>query len=227
LERFLLIAPVLLFSMVAHEYAHGRAALAQGDETAQQLGRLTFNPMKHIDPIMTIFMPIITFIGSGGTMAFGGAKPIPVQPDNFTHRVRGDIIVSLAGIAANIGIAILLVPLTIALWYLGRLLPDLNDSISILQVMFFNGIAVNLVLAAFNLFPIPPLDGSHVAKYLMPKSWAARYERVGAYGIVILLVLLNFGRPVFDAWMKPAMLLIDVAARFLAPYVIPSPWTSI
>lgn len=213
--------------MVAHEYAHGRAALAQGDDTAHQLGRLTFNPAKHIDPFMTIIMPIVTFVGSGFTMAFGGAKPIPVQPDNFRNRVRGDIIVSLAGIAANIAIAILLVPLTIALWYLGRLVPNLNDSISILQVMFFNGIAINLVLAAFNLFPIPPLDGSHVAKYLMPKSWAARYERVGAYGIVILLVLLNFGRPVFDAWMKPAMLLVEFARHLIAPFVIPSPWTSL
>ncbi len=213
--------------MVAHEYAHGRAALAQGDDTALKLGRLTFNPVKHIDPVMTIFMPIITFVGSGGTMAFGGAKPIPVQPDLFANRVRGDIIVSLAGIAANIGIAILLVPLTIALWYLGRLLPDLSSSISIVQVMFFNGIAINLVLAAFNLVPIPPLDGSHVAKYLMPKAWAVKYERFGVYGIVVLLVLLNFARPVFDAWMKPAFLLVDFAARFLAPFVIPSPWTSV
>src|SRR5258705_5934731 len=88
--------------MVAHEYAHAEAAYRQGDSTAYMLGRLTFNPLKHIDPFMTILLPIITAVGSGGRWAFGGAKPGPVNPRNFRHFVRGGIIVSLAGIAANL-----------------------------------------------------------------------------------------------------------------------------
>lgn len=211
--------------MVAHEYAHGYAALTQGDDTAFMLGRLTWNPVKHIDPIFTILIPALTLMTYH--VAFGGAKPVPVNPSKYTNYRRGDIIVSLAGIVTNLGLAVIMIPVIVGLGLLGRALPVIGDSAALLQVMFTYGININLVLAAFNLIPIPPLDGSHVAKYLMPKSWAARYERVGAYGIVILLVLLNFGRPVFDAWMKPAMLLVDFAARFLAPYVIPSPWTSV
>src|SRR5688572_6088105 len=101
-QYFALVVPVLLFSMVAHEYAHGYAALKQGDPTAYQLGRLTWNPLKHIDPFMTVLMPILTWFGSGGGMMFGGAKPVPVNPRHYRHYRRGDIIVSLAGIATNL-----------------------------------------------------------------------------------------------------------------------------
>lgn len=96
--RFILLAaPILLFSMVAHEYAHGWAALKQGDPTAYQLGRLTWNPAKHIDPFMTIVLPLISLLVGG--VILGGAKPIPVDPRNYRHYRRGDIIVSLAGIS--------------------------------------------------------------------------------------------------------------------------------
>ncbi|HYU51873.1 MAG TPA: site-2 protease family protein, partial [Gemmatimonadaceae bacterium] len=84
-QYFILVAPVLLFSMVAHEYAHGYAALKQGDTTAYMLGRLTWNPLPHIDPFLTIIMPLLTFVGSHGTMAFGGAKPVPVVPRNYRN----------------------------------------------------------------------------------------------------------------------------------------------
>jgi Zn-dependent proteases len=110
-QTFILIAPVLLFSMVAHEYAHGYAALRNGDPTAYQLGRLTWNPVKHIDPFMTILLPIMTFLGSHGTMLFGGAKPVPVNPRNYRNFKKGDIIVSLAGVTTNVIIALLCVPL--------------------------------------------------------------------------------------------------------------------
>jgi Zn-dependent protease len=91
-QQFILIAPVLLFSMVAHEYAHGYAALKNGDPTAYQLGRLTWNPAKHIDPFLTIILPLITFLTAG--IAFGGAKPVPVNPRNYRNFKKGDIIVS-------------------------------------------------------------------------------------------------------------------------------------
>src|SRR5947199_981611 len=92
LQTVLFVAPVLLFSMVAHEYAHGYAALRQGDQTALMLGRLTFNPIKHIDPWMTIMLPALLWIGSGGRMMFGGAKPVPVNPRNYRNYRRGDLI---------------------------------------------------------------------------------------------------------------------------------------
>src|SRR5467141_5421255 len=100
--EFLLWAPVLLFSMVAHEYAHAEAAYRQGDTTAYMLGRLTLNPLKHIDPFMTVILPLVLWFGSHGTYTFGGAKPVPVNPRNYRHFVRGDVIVSLAGIAVNL-----------------------------------------------------------------------------------------------------------------------------
>src|SRR5688572_33343235 len=91
LQNILFVAPVLLFSVIAHEYAHGYAALKQGDPTALELGRLTWNPIKHIDPFLTIIMPVVMYMASG--IALGGAKPVPVNPLNYRHRKRGDIIV--------------------------------------------------------------------------------------------------------------------------------------
>src|SRR3954447_1320022 len=95
LQGLLIFAPVLLFSVIAHEYAHGYAALRQGDQTALMLGRLTWNPIKHIDPVMTLLLPLILWKSSGGRMLLGGAKPVPVNPRNYRNFKRGDIIVSL------------------------------------------------------------------------------------------------------------------------------------
>ena len=105
---FVLVAPMLLLSMVAHEYAHGYAALKQGDNTALMLGRLTWNPLKHIDPWLTVIMPLVSFFIAG--VAFGGAKPVPVNPRLYRNYKRGDIIVSLAGVATNLVLAVLLLP---------------------------------------------------------------------------------------------------------------------
>lgn len=218
------MAPVLLFSMVAHEYAHGYAALKQGDPTAYQLGRLTWNPVKHIDPFMTVILPLITFFGGG--FIFGGAKPVPVQPRNYAHYRRGDIIVSLAGVAVNLVLALLCTLIIIPLGMLGQALPSAASTIGILQRMLEFGILFNLILVFFNLLPIPPLDGSHVVKHLLPPRLAARYERVGMYGMVVLLLLLTVGRPVLMWWMSPMGLAFASARRILAPYILPGPWTS-
>src|SRR5471032_866570 len=99
--------------MVAHEYAHGYAALRQGDNTALMLGRLSWNPVKHIDPVMTLIMPLVTFLTMG--IAFGGAKPVPVNPRNYLNYRRGDIIVSLAGVATNLLLAVILTILIVPL----------------------------------------------------------------------------------------------------------------
>jgi Zn-dependent protease len=223
-QTFLLIAPVLLFSMVAHEYAHGYAALRQGDATAYQLGRLTWNPIKHIDPFMTVLLPIMTFFAGG--FLFGGAKPVPVNPRNYRNYKRGDIIVSLAGVATNAVIAVLCVGCIVLFGVIARALPGSAETFALLQRMFYYGIVFNLVLVFFNLLPIPPLDGSHVMKYLLPPAWSLRYQRLGMYGMVILLLLLTVGRPVLTTWMKPMYALLGFAQPFLSPYMITGPWTA-
>ncbi len=218
------MAPVLLFSVVAHEYAHGAAALRQGDATAYQLGRLTWNPVKHIDPFMTVLLPIMTFLFGG--VILGGAKPVPVNPRNYRQYKRGDIIVSLAGVATNLVIALVCVPLFVLFGMLGRAAPAAVPSLAIAQHMLIYGIVLNLVLIAFNLLPVPPLDGSHVMKYLLPPAWALKYQQIGAYGLLILVLLLMWGGPILSIWMRPALLLGEFLLASVSGFGLPSPLTS-
>ncbi len=219
------MAPVLLFSMVAHEYAHGYAALRQGDPTAYQLGRLTWNPLKHIDPFFTVLLPLVTFFAGG--FIFGGAKPVPVQPRNYRNYRRGDIIVSLAGIATNLVLAVLCALLIVVLGVLGRVMPIAADTLAILQFMMRMGVIFNLVLAMFNLLPIPPLDGSHVMKYLLPPSWSLRYQQFGMYGIFVLMIMMmtSIGRPLLYAWMTPVTVAGGAIFRGVSSFILPSQYT--
>src|SRR3954465_3804980 len=146
LTGLFIFVPVLLFSVIAHEYAHGYAALRQGDQTALMLGRLTWNPPKHIDPMMTIIWPAPLLYGSGGKMLLGGAKPVPVNPRNYRNFKRGDIIVSLAGVATNLVIAAACACLIPVLGVAGRGIESLNESAAILQAMMVKGLLLNLVL---------------------------------------------------------------------------------
>jgi Zn-dependent protease len=213
IESILVVVPVLLFSIIAHEYAHGYAALKQGDDTALMLGRLTWNPVKHIDPFMTILLPAMLLIASGGKFALGGAKPVPVNPRKYRRFKRGDIIVSLAGVATNLAIALVCMALIPALAWLARVAPGQQTSLGILQAMMVAGVELNVLLFLFNLIPIPPLDGSHVIKYCMPVSWAVRYARVGRYGLILLIVLFYLPRT-SEFFLRPASMAIGV---FLAP----------
>jgi Zn-dependent protease len=203
-QGLLIFAPVLLFSVIAHEYAHGYAALKQGDQTALMLGRLTWNPIKHIDPMMTIIVPALLWFGSGGRMLLGGAKPVPVNPRNYRNFKRGDIIVSLAGVATNLVIAIACALLIPAFGLLGKSAPGLASSAGILQAMMVQGLMLNLVLIVFNLIPIPPLDGSHVMKYLLPAAISFRYQQISRYGIFILIALMMFAPGTLNLLMTPA-----------------------
>lgn len=224
-ELFILVAPVLLFSMVAHEYAHGYAALRQGDNTALMLGRLTWNPLKHIDPVMTLIMPVVTFLTMG--VAFGGAKPVPVDPRNYRNYRSGDIIVSLAGVATNLVLAVILMVLVVPLGLIGRAIPGVGPSLALLQLMFLYGIVINLLLAGFNLIPIPPLDGSHVLKHLLPPKLAWQYQRFGRYGILLLLALVWLGNGATFSWlMQPVTFLQSAAISVVRPFVLASPWTT-
>jgi Zn-dependent protease len=222
-QSFLLIAPVLLFSMVAHEYAHGWVAMKNGDMTAYSLGRLTWNPIPHIDPFMSILFPLMMFISGGPVL--GGARPVPVNPRNYRNFKRGDIMVSLAGIVTNIIIAIILVPVIIIIGVIGHAVPSAADTLSIFQQMFEFGVYINLGLAAFNLIPIPPLDGSHVMKYLLPPAWGLGYQRLSRFGILILLLLLYAGNSFFNFWFAPVRAVFNGAMAVVAPYSLPSPWT--
>lgn len=210
--------------MVAHEYAHGYAAMKNGDMTAYQLGRLTWNPAKHIDPFMTIILPLLLFIAHAPI--FGGAKPVPVNPRNYRNFKRGDIIVSLAGVATNLVIAILCVPMMILVYAIGSRSDALAAPASVFQLMLLFGIQLNVALAAFNLIPLPPLDGSHVLKYLLPPAWSLSYQRLGRYGLILLFLLISFGRPLLMLWFSPAFALISALQRLVTPYIILSQWTT-
>ena len=221
LQNILFVAPVLLFSVIAHEYAHGYAALKQGDTTAQQLGRLTWNPVKHIDPFLTIIMPLMMGLMSNWRIMLGGAKPVPVNPANYRNYKRGDIIVSLAGVFVNLLIAVGCTGVIALLGYAGRSVAAIHDTVAILQVMMIYGVLINLGLIAFNLIPIPPLDGSHVMKYLLPPAWSLKYQEMGRYGLLILIIMLSFGRGLLDLWMKPAYLVSGFLLASVEPLVLP------
>ncbi len=222
-NSLLLVAPVLLFSVIAHEIAHGYAALRQGDPTAKNLGRLTWNPLPHIDPFMTVLLPVLLIIAHAPFL-FGGAKPVPVDPRNYRNYKRGDIIVSLAGVTTNVAIAIVCAILIVPLGLLGGAVPAAAPTCSILQHMMINGVGINLILTAFNLLPIPPLDGSHVAKYLLPPAWAIQYERAGRFGLLLLMAIFWFAEPVIDAWLTPAAALAGLAEHAVGPFLLAATW---
>jgi Zn-dependent protease len=221
-QGLLLFVPVLLISVIAHEYAHGYAALKQGDTTALMLGRLTWNPIKHIDPFMTVILPLVLFYMTGGRMVLGGAKPVPVNPRNYRNFKRGDIIVSLAGVFVNFLLALAAVVLFVLLGATARALPTVESFFGVLQAMMFMAVRLNLLLLAFNLIPIPPLDGSHVMKYLLPPSLSLRYQQFGRYGIILLVLLLYFGSGLLQAWLRPALAFESWLLRLAQPWALPT-----
>jgi Zn-dependent protease len=219
-QEFLLFVPVLLFSVIAHEYAHGYAALKQGDDTALSLGRLTWNPIKHIDPFMTVLLPLMLAIAHAPIL--GGAKPVPVDPRKYRELKKGDIIVSLAGVFTNLLVAIACVIGIAVFGLLGRFVPALDRTMGILQAMMIFGVQLNLILIAFNLIPIPPLDGSHVFKYLMPASWAYRYVQISRFGIIALLAVMYLAPNALNFWLDPAFKVSNVMVNVVDGTVLPS-----
>jgi Zn-dependent protease len=189
MQELLIALPVLIFSIVLHEVAHGWVARQQGDPTAAQLGRLSLNPITHIDPVGSLLVPTLLALMPGG-LIFGWAKPVPINPRNFRNFKRGDILVSLAGVFVNFLLAIgFTLVMAMSEWLL-RLAPDLATTWFVLRAMAEYGIIINFVLMLFNLIPIPPLDGSHVFAYLLPTRLAYRYRQIGMGGTLIVLLLL-------------------------------------
>ena len=223
LEQILVMVPVLLFSIVAHEYAHAEAAYRQGDQTAYMLGRLTLNPLKHIDPFMTVLFPAI-LIAVHAPFVFGAAKPVPVNPRNYKNYVRGDIIVSLAGIATNLVLFVLFAIAFAVVGLIGRAAAALEGSFAILQQMMAWGMQVNLILAFFNLIPIPPLDGSHVLKFILPPGAGMRFRQLYAFGFLPIFLVVQFLPGVVDVFLWPAGRLMHLAVAVVGGLQLPGGW---
>ena len=192
---FIWIIPVL-FAITLHEAAHGWIAGKFGDHTARMMGRVTLNPVKHIDPVGTILVPAALLIMSTGFI-FGWAKPVPINFNALRSPKSGMIWVALAGPGAN---------LIMAIGWLLVFFLAIKMNIPILQRMADAGILINILLAVFNLLPIPPLDGSRVISALLPNPLAYKYNQLEQYGLFILIGLMYFGG--FTKIVKPMVELV-------------------
>lgn len=185
-EYLALSLVVLLFSVILHEVMHGYVALRFGDRTAENAGRLTLNPIPHIDPFGTILLPAIFLISAyfGGGLPFfiAWAKPVPVNPLNFKDVKLGELLVSLAGVGSNFGLALL-----------GTVLYHITPDSMFLKEVWRFMVGINLMLGVFNLLPIPPLDGSKALMSQLSYDLARQYQKIESYGIIILIALLYFG----------------------------------
>ncbi len=200
----------LVFSVVIHEMAHGYAANWLGDPTARLQGRLSANPLVHIDPLMSVIIPGLLVL-SGSPVLFGAAKPVPYNPYNFTNQKWGEAIVAAAGPLANIAIAVIFAILVHSAGFLG-----LTDTFLVLAVQI---IMLNIFLAFFNLVPIPPLDGSKILPKLLPYSLSIKYENFRfamernvamSFALVILAFMLFLGEPLYALTQKIAFLLLGL-----------------
>ncbi|MBI2041491.1 MAG: site-2 protease family protein [Candidatus Nealsonbacteria bacterium] len=183
---FIFSVAILIFSVIIHEVSHGAVANRLGDPTAKNAGRLTLNPLKHLDPIGTIILPIFLILTTG--RGIGWAKPVPINPYNFRDQKYGSLKVAIAGPASN---------LLIALFF--GLLMRFTLHFNFLSPAFFQAVSfivfVNILLAIFNLMPVPPLDGSHIFFTFMPRSmWKAQIF-LSRFGFIILIFLIFFFQP--------------------------------
>jgi Zn-dependent protease len=192
LIAFLTFLPMFFLSITFHEYAHAFIANKLGDPTAKNLGRLTFNPIKHADLFGTLIMPIASF--ASGFALIGWAKPVPIDRRNFKNVYRDDAFVSFAGPLANLLLAFGF----FLIFYL-----FLNYHLSENQLLinfFWYGVFFNIFLFAFNLLPIPPLDGSHILFDLYPNNFTAKILNLGMYGTIILLLFIY--SPLWEVFMN-------------------------
>jgi Zn-dependent protease len=197
---------VLLFALSFHEAAHAWTASRLGDQTARMLGRITLNPAKHIDMLGTIILPLLfLFMPGFGGLLFGWAKPTPVTGRNFRNYKRDDTLVTLAGPLSNVLLAVLSFLVLLLLEHFtptGRacvralagfgLGPDVLAASPVvlpLAIIFYYGILLNLFLAVFNLLPLPPLDGSHIFRHMLPYKAAALYDRLGFLSLILMFVI--------------------------------------
>ena len=183
--KYVIPIVVLLFSVIVHEVAHGFVAYKRGDATAKLLGRLTLNPISHIDIFGSIVLPAILMLI--GAPVFGWAKPVPVNMYNLKNPKKDMIFVSLAGVTANF---LLAVCAGIFMFFIRTFFANTDIMVSIYVILQYV-IVINIVLLIFNLIPIPPLDGSRVVLFMLPRELAQKYAQIERYGFWIILILLG------------------------------------
>ncbi|NMM37880.1 MAG: site-2 protease family protein [Glaciimonas sp.] len=196
----------VLFAITLHEAAHAYAAKYFGDTTAYQQGRMSLNPIKHIDPFGTILIPIMMYFATSGAFLFGYAKPVPVDFARLRNPKKQMAWVALAGPAANLFMALL--------WMIfGILLTALQVENVFFMRMVQAGVLVNLVIFAFNLFPLPPLDGGRILTSLLPQKYAAQFARLEPYGFFILIGLMLL--QVLQYWLVPVMVIANTVLKLI------------
>ena len=197
-----------------HEYAHGWMASRLGDSTAERSGRLSLNPLVHIDPFMTIILPAMLLLSSGGRFAIGAAKPVPVDPRWLRNPKRDMIWIGLAGPCTNVIWALALIIIMKMGINTGLLLPGSRIYYKGVPYLFlFTGMQINIVLLVFNMLPIPPLDGSRVVEGLLPDKYANEYAKLKSYGLMILIAILFLG------WINPKLSILG-RLLFFAIYLV-------
>jgi len=195
IQTVLIYALPVLFAITIHEAAHGYVARYFGDNTAYMMGRVTLNPVKHIDPIGTILMPMLLYFATSGAFLFGYAKPVPVNFGHLRKPKRDMVWVALAGPASNFIQALL--------WAIAFVvLAGVGITERFFLEMCKAGVLVNLVMWAFNLFPLPPLDGGRVLVGLLPRKLAWSFSRIEPYGFFIVMALVIAG-VVSNLWLRP------------------------
>jgi Zn-dependent protease len=187
------IVPVLV-AVTLHEAAHGAVAWRLGDDTAHRLGRVTFNPLRHIDPFGTVILPAMLLLASGGRMMFGFAKPVPVDFTRLRHPRRDMILVAAAGPGINIAMA------AVAAALIAFVPASPNEAVEWIAYNLFNAVWINVLLAVFNMLPMPPLDGGRVAVGLLPVALARPLSRLEPFGFFIILGVV-FLLPLLGDWL--------------------------
>jgi Zn-dependent protease len=212
IQTIVVYALPVIFAITLHEAAHGYAARLLGDNTAYMMGRVSFNPMRHIDPLGTIAIPLLLYFATGGAFMFGYAKPVPVTFSNLRNPRWGSLWVSLAGPACNFAQALVWGVIGVAL------------AVASVDEPFFTrmaaaGVGINLVLGVLNLFPLPPLDGGRVLTALLPPREAIALARLEPYGFFIVMALVMTGI-LTKFWLRPLVGLgYDAVTAILTPLV--------
>lgn len=211
LRQFAISAVPILIAITFHEASHGYVANRLGDRTAAAMGRLTLNPLAHIDPVGTVLMPLFLLIFTNGQFVFGYAKPVPINPYNFDDPRKGMAISAAAGPATNIVLAVasvLLIKLVVS--PASAFVPEAVLVPVFLMLRY--SILINVVLAVFNLIPVPPLDGGRVAVGLLPRRQAMALSRLEPYGMIIVIALVVTG--IAGLFMRPVMnMLFSILGR--------------
>jgi Zn-dependent protease len=192
LIKILHIAPPLMVAVIIHEIAHGYVAYRLGDPTAKLANRINLNPLVHIDLFMTIILPLMLILSNTGVV-FGGAKPVPVDPRYFKNPRKGMLWVALAGPVSNLILSLISYGLLIVLILNANLFS--SYLFNLFMIWFSSSIYINIVLALFNMFPIPPLDGGRIMVGILPLKLALQYAKLERFGFFILIILIYYGVP--------------------------------